>query len=549
MAAEQKTGPAGPVTVSVGGEGARPPLPERKDNRERKFPELLPIIPVKELSLFPRMVLPMLVEQGRHQTLIDEVVAGEKLLGLLAHQPGREEAEVASLDDLHRIGVVAVVLQMARTEQGGISLITQGLARFEVLELLSTQPFLLARVRPAEEVVEDDLESRALLSNLRALFARMLTLSPHLPDELKGVANGVREPGPLCDLIASAMNLKPGELQAVVAALSVKTRLKLVTDLVNREIQVLELGSQIQSQVKEGLDKSQREYYLRQQLKAIQKELGEEDGEGGEAAEYRRRLAEKALPDLVRAEAEREIGRLARMHPSSGDYHVITTYLDWILALPWREAGPSEVDLKKARQVLEEDHYDLEKVKRRILEYLAVLKLNPAMKGPILCFVGPPGVGKTSLGRSVAKALGREVRPHLLAACATRRRLRGHRAPTWAALPGRIIRTSRGAARTTRWWSWTRSTSWGPTSGADPASALLEVLDPEQKRQLLRPLPGPAFDLSKVIFLTTANQLDTVRRPCATAWRCWSSPATTAQDKLKIAKRASCCPDSSRNTA
>ncbi len=465
MAAEQKTGPAGPVTVSVGGEGARPPLPERKDNRERKFPELLPIIPVKELSLFPRMVLPMLVEQGRHQTLIDEVVAGEKLLGLLAHQPGREEAEVASLDDLHRIGVVAVVLQMARTEQGGISLITQGLARFEVLELLSTQPFLLARVRPAEEVVEDDLESRALLSNLRALFARMLTLSPHLPDELKGVANGVREPGPLCDLIASAMNLKPGELQAVVAALSVKTRLKLVTDLVNREIQVLELGSQIQSQVKEGLDKSQREYYLRQQLKAIQKELGEEDGEGGEAAEYRRRLAEKALPDLVRAEAEREIGRLARMHPSSGDYHVITTYLDWILALPWREAGPSEVDLKTARQVLEEDHYDLEKVKRRIWSTWRSSSSTPAMKGPILCFVGPPGWARPPWAARWPRPWA-GVRPHLLGGMRDEAEIRGHRRTYVGALPGRIIQELKRAGKNNPVVVLDEIDKLGPTSGA-----------------------------------------------------------------------------------
>ena len=397
--------PEDSVNVSIG-EGAD--LSEILLGRRPPLPKLLPLLAVKDMSMFPRMVLPMLVSDPRHQGLVDEVLSGDKIVGLVALKGDIDSGQVKNISDIHQVGVAALILQMAKSERDGLRLVAQGLTRFKVLELLRTEPYLMAHVEAVEDIITDDLESKALLNNLRSLFRRVLELAPHLPDELGSLVASVDHPGALCDMVASAMNISAEERQSIVEALDVSERLRRVTTLLNREIQVLELGSKIQDQVKEGLDKTQREYYLRQQLKAIKEELGEGETEGGETDEMRRRLEEKALPDQVRAEAERELKRLEGMHSSSAEYNVITTYLDWILNLPWEEQTEDHLEIKQARAILEADHYDLDKVKRRILEYLAVRKLNPNMKGPILCFVGPPGVGKTSLGRSIARALGRK---------------------------------------------------------------------------------------------------------------------------------------------
>jgi len=534
MTEHEKLSPSGPVNISVG-------IPEDGDPRPKAekpvLPEVLPILPVKDMSMFPRMVLPMLVGEDRHQRLVDETLSDQKILGLVAMQPERNAGQIKSADDLYEIGVAALILKMSKGEEG-VRLVAQGLTRFIVTELVSTEPYLKARVKAVSDIPSSDMETLALLSNLRALFMKVLELSPHLPDELNSIAGGLDDPGALCDMVASALNLSPEERQSVVESLQVKDRLRVVTNLVNREIQVLELGSKIQSQVKEGLDKTQREYYLRQQLKAIQKELGESEEPGSsEVEELKEKLAAKDLPEEVRAEADRELKRLAGMHPSASDYHVITTYLDWIIALPWREATEDQLEIKEARKILEADHYDLDKVKRRILEYLAVRKLNPDMKGPILCFVGPPGVGKTSLGRSIARSMGRRFSRISLGGVRDEAEIRGHRRTYVGAMPGRIIQSLRRAGSCNPVFMLDEVDKVGADFRGDPSSALLEVLDPEQNFSFSDHYLDLPFDLSKVMFITTANVLDTIPPPLRDRMEVIEIPGYTAEDKLKIAKR------------
>jgi len=526
--------PEDAVSVSIAGglDGAEP-----MTSRRPSLPPELPLLAVKDMSMFPRMVLPMLIADPRHQQLVDRVLAGDKMVGLVALKGETSPEQVKDLKDIAEVGVAALILQMAKSEEDGLRLVAQGLTRFRVRELTQVEPYLKARVQAVGDMLTDDLETKALINNLRSLFRRVLELAPHLPDELNSLVASIDEPGALCDMVASAMNLSPEERQSIVEALEVRERLRRVTTLLNREIQVLELGSKIQDQVKEGLDKTQREYYLRQQLKAIKEELGEEDTGDGETDGLRQRLAEKALPEQVRAEAERELKRLESMHSSSAEYHVITTYLDWILNLPWEEGTEDHLEIKKARAILNKDHYDLDKVKRRILEYLAVRKLNPDMKGPILCFVGPPGVGKTSLGRSIARALGRNFARISLGGVRDEAEIRGHRRTYVGAMPGRIVQSLRRAGSMNPVFMLDEVDKVGADFRGDPSSALLEVLDPEQNFSFSDHYLDLPFDLSKVMFITTANVLDTIPPPLRDRMEIIEIPGYIAEDKLKIAKR------------
>ncbi len=534
MTEHEKLNPPGAVNISVGPMEDETPRPK---SQRPDLPEMLPILPVKDMSMFPRMVLPMLVGEDRHQLLVDEALSGDKIVGLVAMQPDLSADQIKGADDIYEIGVAALILKMSKGDEG-VRLVAQGLTRFIVQEVVHSEPFLMARVKAVSDIPSSDMETLALLSNLRALFAKVLELSPHLPDELSSIASGLDDAGALCDMVASALNITPDERQSVVEALEVKDRLRVVTNLVNREIQVLELGSKIQSQVKEGLDKSQREYYLRQQLKAIQQELGEGEEPGSsEVEDLREKLAAKELPEQVRTEADRELKRLASMHPSASDYHVITTYLDWIIHLPWTEATDDQIEIAEARKVLEADHYDLDKVKRRILEYLAVRKLNPKMKGPILCFVGPPGVGKTSLGRSIARSMGRKFSRISLGGVRDEAEIRGHRRTYVGAMPGRIIQNLRRAESCNPVFMLDEVDKVGADFRGDPSSALLEVLDPEQNFSFSDHYLDLAFDLSKVMFITTANVLDTIPPPLRDRMEIIEIPGYTAEDKLKIAKR------------
>jgi ATP-dependent Lon protease len=534
MTEHEKLNPPNAVNISVGHMEDEDPKPisQRPD-----LPEMLPILPVKDMSMFPRMVLPMLVGEDRHQRLVDEALSTDKIVGLVAMQPDLNTEDIKGADDIYEIGVAALILKMSKGDEG-VRLVAQGLTRFIVQEVVRTEPFLMARVKAVSDIPSSDMETMALISNLRALFAKMLELSPHLPDELGSIASGLDDAGALCDMVASALNISPDERQSVVEALEVKDRLRVVTNLVNREIQVLELGSKIQSQVKEGLDKTQREYYLRQQLKAIQQELGEGEEPGSsEVEDLREKLEAKELPEHVRTEADRELKRLSTMHPSASDYHVITTYLDWIIHLPWSESTEDEIEITEARKILEADHYDLDKVKRRILEYLAVRKLNPEMKGPILCFVGPPGVGKTSLGRSIARSMGRKFSRISLGGVRDEAEIRGHRRTYVGAMPGRIIQSLKRAESNNPVFMLDEVDKVGADFRGDPSSALLEVLDPEQNFSFSDHYLDLAFDLSKVMFITTANVLDTIPPPLRDRMEVIEIPGYTAEDKLKIAKR------------
>ena len=400
---------------------------------------------------------------------------------------------------------------MAKTADNKAQLLLQGISRFRMLQFEEGKPYLRARVENLEDVEVKDIEVEALMANLIGLFERIVKLSPFLPQEFGAMVKTITDPGVLADLIASVINVTIEEKQKILEILDVKERLREVTRLVNHQVEILELGSKIQSQVKDDMDKSQREYYLRQQLAAIKKELGEtEEGEKVEVEEYREKIEKKNLPEEAKKEAERELARLSRMHPSSAEYTVSATYLDWVTALPWNEMTEDNLDIKKARRVLDEDHYGLEKAKKRIIEYLAVRKLKPETKGPILCFAGPPGTGKTSLGHSIGRALGRKFIRISLGGVRDEAEIRGHRRTYVGALPGRIIQGIRRAESNNPVFMLDEIDKLGNDFRGDPSSALLEVLDPEQNFSFVDHYLDVPFDLSHVMFITTANMLETI---------------------------------------
>ncbi len=501
-----------------------------------KIPELLPILPLFDAALFPKMVLPLVVMQGESVRLIDEAMAQNRIIGLVVSKKP-EEGIKPDRNDLATIGTSALILKMAKTQDNRTQLLVQGLHRFRIKSWENSRPYLRARIQVLEENETKGKETEALMSNLVGQFIRIVELSPGLPPEIGQMAKSIPEAGTLADMVASTINATPQEKQKVLEIQNVKERLKEVTRLVNHQLSVLELGNKIQSQVKGDMDKSQKEYYLRQQLKAIKEELGEQDETQVEIEEYRAKIEEKNLPTEARKEAERELDRLSRMHPSSAEYTVASTYLDWITALPWHESTPDNVDIKKAQKILDEDHYGLEKPKRRIIEYLAVRKLKPESKGPILCFAGPPGTGKTSLGQSIARALGRKFHRISLGGVRDEAEIRGHRRTYVGALPGRIIQGLRRAESNNPIFMLDEIDKVGSDFRGDPSSALLEVLDPEQNFSFTDHYLDVPFDLSKVMFITTANILDTIPPALRDRMEVLMLHGYTLDEKLKIAKR------------
>jgi ATP-dependent Lon protease len=509
------------------------PAPE--PNSE-KIPELLPILPLFDAALFPKMVLPLVVMQGESIRLVDEAMAQNRIIGLVVSKKP-EEGNKPDHSDLASIGTSALILKMAKTQDNRTQLLVQGLHRFKIKSWENNRPYLRARIQVLEEDETKSKETEALMSNLVGQFIRIVELSPGLPPEIGQMAKSIPEPGTLADMVASTINATPYEKQKVLEIQNVKERLKEVTRLVNHQLSVLELGNKIQSQVKGDMDKSQKEYYLRQQLKAIKEELGEQDETQVEIEEYRAKIEEINLPPEARKEAERELDRLARMHPSSAEYTVASTYLDWITALPWHNSTPDNVDIKKAQKILDEDHYGLEKPKKRIIEYLAVRKLKPESKGPILCFAGPPGTGKTSLGQSIARALGRKFHRISLGGVRDEAEIRGHRRTYVGALPGRIIQGLRRAESNNPVFMLDEIDKVGSDFRGDPSSALLEVLDPEQNFSFSDHYLDVPFDLSKVMFITTANILDTIPPALRDRMEVLMLHGYTLDEKLKIAKR------------
>ena len=499
-------------------------------------PDILPILPVIDIALFPRMVLPLVVQEDASRRLVDEAMAKDRLIGLVVSKKA-ELAGSYEASDLYNVGTAALILKMSRPDERGTQLLVQGTSRFRVLEYMKDATYLRARIEPIPEQVVKDMEVDAMMSNLVGLYQKVLELSPYLPKELESLSRSLDDGGMLADLVASSLNITKEEKQHILELEDVKERLKEVTRMINRELEVLQLGQKIQSQVKQDMDKAQRDFYLRQQLKAIKQELGEKDDDTTALDEYRTKIEEKELPEDAKKEAERELERLARMHPSSAEYTVATTYLDWLTALPWNESTEDVLDIKKAQDVLDEDHYDLEKVKKRIIEYLAVRKLKPDSKGPILCFIGPPGTGKTSLGRSIARALGRKFVRISLGGVRDEAEIRGHRRTYVGALPGRIIQGIRRAESNNPVFMLDEIDKVGTDFRGDPSSALLEVLDPEQNFSFSDHYLDVPFDLSKVMFITTGNILDTIPPALRDRMEVLDLLGYTEDEKVKIAQR------------
>jgi ATP-dependent Lon protease len=503
---------------------------------ELSFPATLPILPLKETVVFPSSMTPLAIGQERSVRLIDDVVSGERLLALITVRD--PEIETPGFDDLYEVGTVAIVHKMIKVPDGTLRVLVQGVERIKLDRRIQDEPYLTAEFQALPDVVAETPELEALTRNVQGLFARIIGLAPYLPEELQLAAANVDDPSALAHLVASTLRtIKTEERQQLLETVDVEERLREVNRILNRELEVFELGTKIQSQVQSEMEKGQREYFLRQQLKAIQDELGEGDAEQAEIEELRGRLDELGLPEEADKAARRELARLERLPPAAAEYGVIRTYLDWILTLPWNVTTEDNLDLVAARRVLDEDHYDLDKVKERIIEYLAVSKLKDELAGPILCFVGPPGVGKTSLGQSIARTLGRKFQRLSVGGVRDEAEIRGHRRTYIGAMPGTIIRALRDAESRNPVVLIDEIDKMGADFRGDPSSAMLEVLDPEQNRGFRDHYLDLPFDLSKVLFICTANTLDTIPGPLLDRMDVIQLSGYTEDEKLGIAKR------------
>lgn len=504
-----------------------------KDFYDLEIPDEIPILPLRDLLIYPSMVSPLIIARTKSVLLIDDIMRGDRLVGLLAQKiPENEDPDI---NNIYKYGTVANVLKMLKFPDGSLRVIVQGLSRFKVIRYTQREPFFKAIIRLLTDFRERGMELEALARNVTNQFQRIINLVPHLPDELQIAVMNVKDPGKLADLLASNLNLSLIEKQKVLEALNVKERLLLLTELINRELEVLEVGSKIQTKVQTELGKNQREYYLREQLKAIQKELGETDERTSEINELREKIKEVKMSEQAEKEALRELDRLSKMPPGAAEYTVSRTYIDWLICLPWSHSTEDNLDIAVAEKVLNEDHYDLEKVKERILEYLAVRKLKKDMKGPILCFVGPPGVGKTSLGRSIARALNRKFVRISLGGVHDEAEIRGHRRTYIGSLPGRIIQGIKNAGSNNPVFMLDEVDKIGQDFRGDPSSALLEVLDPEQNFSFSDHYLDVPFDLSKVMFITTANYIDPIPPALKDRMETLELPGYTEEEKINIA--------------
>ena len=497
--------------------------------------ETLPILPLKETVVFPDSMTPLAVGQERSIQLVDEAVANDSTIALVTTRNAEEEATGA--DDIYEVGTAALIHKMIRVPDGTLRILVQGVRRVRIDRLVQTEPYLVGEFSDLPDVEGPETEVDALARNVEALFSRIIGLVPYLPDELQLAAANAEDPSALANLIATTMRLKTPEKQELLEEAHVEARLRKLTVILNRELEVLELGTKIQSQVQSEMEHSQREYFLRQQLKAIQDELGEGDEQQAEIAELRGQIEEANLPEEADRAARRELDRLAKLPPAAAEYGVIRGYLEWILSLPWNETTEDNLDLEHARSVLDEDHYDLEKVKDRIIEQLAVSKLKEDVSGPILCFVGPPGVGKTSLGQSIARSLGRKFARISVGGVRDEAEIRGHRRTYIGALPGTIVRALRDAGSKNPVFMIDEIDKMGSDWRGDPASAMLEVLDPEQHSSFRDHYLDLPFDLSKVLFICTANQLETIPPPLQDRMEIIRLSGYTEEEKLGIAKR------------
>jgi ATP-dependent Lon protease len=505
----------------------------RRENQP--LPGALPVLPLRDMVAYPDTLTPLAVGQERSVKLVNDILSGERQLVLVASRDA--ELEAPGPDDLYTVGVTGFVARMLKVPDGSIRILVQAGERVRIGDYVTEEPYLVARIEPLPDEVDETPELEALTRNVQNSFSEIIEQIPYLPEELQLAVTNIEDPSALTHLIAGALRISTEEKQELLEEIDVTKRLRRLTEILARELEVIQLGSKIQSQVQSEIDKGQREYFLREQLKAIQQELGEGDEQQAEITELRERLEAAELPEHAQKAAERELGRLERLPAAAAEYGVIRTYLEWLVDLPWSKRTDDDLDIAHAREVLDTDHYDLEKVKDRILEYLAVRSLNPDSHGPILCFVGPPGVGKTSLGQSIARALGREFERISVGGVRDEAEIRGHRRTYIGAMPGTIVRALRDAGTSNPVFMIDEIDKMGSDFRGDPSSAMLEVLDPAQNDSFRDHYLDLSFDLSEVLFIATANTLDTVPGPLRDRMEVIQLAGYTLDEKVHIAKR------------
>jgi ATP-dependent Lon protease len=499
------------------------------------LPDALPVLPLREMVTFPDTLTPLAVGQERSIKLVDDVLGANRMLVMVASRD--PENEEPGPDDLYDVGVAGVVARMLKIPDGTIRILVQGTQRVKLGPYVAEDPYLVARIAEQPDVVEPTPELEALTRNVQRTFSEIIEQIPYLPEELQMAVANIDDPAALGHLIAGALRIDTEEKQRLLEEVNVARRLRHLSQILARELEVVQLGTQIQSQVESEIDKGQREFFLRQQLRAIQDELGEGDEQQAEVNELRERIAEAGLPEHALRAAERELSRLEKLPPAAAEHGVIRTYLEWLVELPWSAETEDNLDIAHAREVLDADHYDLERVKDRILEYLAVRKLKPDSPGPILCFAGPPGVGKTSLGKSIARALGRRFERISVGGVRDEAEIRGHRRTYIGAMPGTIVRALRDAGSRNPVFMIDEIDKMGSDFRGDPSSAMLEVLDPAQNDSFRDHYLDLEFDLSEVMFIATANVLDTIPGPLQDRMETIELAGYTLDEKKHIARR------------
>ena len=501
-----------------------------------EIPEVLPLLPIRDIVIYPYMMLPLFVGRDVSIRAVEESLSRDRLIFLVSQKNSSEENPSSA--DIHRVGTIASIMRMLKLADGRVKILVQGLSKGEVDTYLRERPFFEVKIRKVIEptLSEVPIEVEALMRTAKEKIEQILNLK-NLPPEIVMVTDNISDPGVLADLVASNLRLKIDESQAILEIFDPIERLKKVNELLSRELELSTMQARIQNQAKEEMSKTQRDYFLREQLKQIQQELGEGDERAEEITELRKQIEKAKMPTEVKREADKQLRRLEQMHPESSEASLVRTYLDWLVDLPWSKKTKDNINIKKAKQVLDEDHYDLEKVKERILEYLAVNKLRKKIKGPILCFVGPPGVGKTSLGRSIARSLGRNFVRVSLGGVRDEAEIRGHRRTYVGALPGRIIQGIKQAASNNPVFMLDEIDKVGADFRGDPSAALLEVLDPEQNHAFSDHYLNLPFDLSNVLFICTANLLDPVPPALADRMEVIQLSGYTNEEKLEIARK------------